>query len=328
MSDNISTGMLGVKSAVVGFVSQVYKLFSSGILCVVVFCILTVEAYPADVVVVQSSALQPYQQAVDGFLDDFQREQQTSRSKRAVEFQIERILIQPGLSDDGWRKKIRKQRPEIVVAVGSHALRIASGVEDVPVVYAMVPRPEDIVGNSKRYSGISMIVPPLNSLKKLHKFYPHVQKIAILYNPEYSRAYLQQAREAALLLGYQLVELQVNSPQEVPQLLFNFKEPVETLWMIADPHVVTSTTAESFVDYSIRNRVLLMTFAKKYLKMGATFAVVSDSGEMGRNASQLALNILRQHHGPEPQVHAPVAFHVFENNEILRKLALLKKATK
>ncbi len=299
--------------------------------CVVLFSVLlplvllfVTPLSAAEILVVQSDNLKPYQQAVAGILETLNPAMNTHGPKSLLEFHVERVVLDREIEDKVWLQVVQEKRPTVIIAVGTRALKIAQNLENQPIVYLMVPRPEELVGGRKTVTGISMVVPPGKTLMKLHRYFPYVRRVAVLYHPEYSNIFIQEARSVADLLRYDLIEVPVHSAKDVPKILYGFNEKVEAMWMIPDPHVVARSTVQAFIDFSIKKRTLLLTFAEKYLEMGATFAVVSDNVSMGRDAAHLAMEAFHGSQAPQRSPQNPVAFHVFKNEKMLTQIAFLK----
>jgi putative ABC transport system substrate-binding protein len=62
--------------------------------------------------------------------------------------------------------------------------------------------------------------------------------------------------------------------------------------MLPDQTVVTPQTLDHIFFFSLENRLPIITFAEKYLKLGAVLSVSFDPTDMGKQAGELALTIL------------------------------------
>lgn len=283
-------------------------------------------ACAADIVIVQSGSILPYKEAAEGINSILQRPQPNASGPKNLGVHLESILLDTTLDDSSWQRKIEKLRPSVIIAVGTRALRIAAGTERIPLVYLITPRPDKIIGKRGNTAGVPMVVPPRASLQKLHTHFPQIKKLTVLYHPGYSSAFMEKARQAADLYRYTLQEIKVESLQDVPRILSSLGPEAEALWMIPDPNVVSSETTPAFLDCSFRNNIVLISFAKKYLEMGAALAIVPDSYRMGRHAGRMALNFLDKRGVPGSKPSPSMAFQLLKNHEVLTKMAGLRKS--
>jgi putative ABC transport system substrate-binding protein len=271
----------------------------------------------------QSGDLQPYHEAAEGVLASLNIPGNRQGPKALVPFTIERMLLSTDANDDGWRQVLRQRRPLAIVAIGKRALELAIQLPDVPIVHVMVPGAEQIIGLRENVHGISMVVPAAITLERLQIHYPRVHRIVVLYHPVYSEKFIHEADAAARQLGFELVAIPTESPKEVDRLLNSVQGNVQALWMIADPNVLNAQTSQTFLDYSIKRRVLLLTFAEKYLKTGATFGVAADTSAMGRQAGRMAVELLEGKGEPPGAAINSIAYRVFKNVELLDRIANL-----
>lgn len=281
------------------------------------------QALADQILIVQSSQLQPYHEAAEGVLAALNPAAGHQGPKALLPFTVDKVLLDSMVDDEAWRQGFVKFRPSVIVAVGKKAFEQAVKLPDVPVVHVMVPGGEQLASGRERVSGVSMIVPAETVLSRLRNHHPHIRRIVVLYHPVYSAKFIVDARDAAGRLGFELVALPTSSPQEVPQLLNSLQEKVQALWMIPDPNVLSSETMQTFLDYSLKKRIVLLTFAEKYLKSGATFGVAVDNSEMGREAGRMALHILTGHDFVPRKPKNEVAYRVFQNTDLIERMAAL-----
>lgn len=290
---------------------------------ILLFLGIAAPASANELLIVQSSELQPYHQAAEGVLAALYPIASRGGPKALLPFTVDKVVLDTTTDDEDWPQRLMKYCPSVIVAIGKSALEQTLKLQGVAVVHVMVPGGEQIAGRRENVSGVSMIVPAETVLASLRTHHPHIRRIVVLYHPEYSATFIADARDAALRLGFELVALPTFAPQEVARLLNSVQEKVQALWMIPDPHVLSNETIQTFLDYSLKKRIVLLTFAEKYLKSGATFGVAVDNTEMGREAGRMALNILEgkdiSPRGPTSQV----AYRVFQNTDLIERMAAL-----
>jgi putative tryptophan/tyrosine transport system substrate-binding protein len=294
------------------------------ILVVHLMCLsLVVPASANELLILQSGDLQPYHEAAEGVLASLNIPGNRQGPKALLAFTVDTMVLNTDTDDDGWWQILKQRRPRTIVAIGKRALELAVQLPDVPIIHVMVPGAEQIIGLRENVRGISMVISPAIILESLQIHYPSVHRIVVLYHPVYSDKFIREAEAAARQLGFELVAIPTESPQEVDRLLNSVQTKVQALWMIADPNVLNAQTIQTFLDYSIQRRVLLLTFAEKYLKTGATFAVAADTTEMGRQAGRMVVELLEGKEDLPGAPKNPTAYRVFKNVELLDRIANL-----
>jgi putative tryptophan/tyrosine transport system substrate-binding protein len=274
-----------------------------------------------ELLIVQSSGLQPYHEAAEGVFAALDPTAVRQGPKALLPFTVDKVVLDEATDDKTWQQLLSSRRPSVIVAVGKKALELAVKQHDPPVVHVMVPGADQVIGDRRNVSGVSMVVPAEIVLARLRSHHPHIRRIVVLYHPGYSTKFIAGARDAALRQGFELVALPTSAPTEVPRLLNSVTEKVQAVWMIPDPNVLNRETTQIFLDYSLKKRIVLLTFAEKYLKAGATFGVAVDNSEMGREAGRLALHLIEgKNVSPcEPTKH--MAYRVFQNTDLLERMA-------
>ena len=231
-----------------------------------------------DVVVIQSFRVKPYEEALNGFSSVSQ-----SKIKRLVISELKGVDIQ---------KKIKQANPSLVLAIGMEALSLAKTIKDIPVVYLMVLNPRSILSAEKNVTGVSMYIPPDKHLAALLETLPGTQTIGFLYNPVRSGRFVEEARKQAAKMQVQLIATEIHDPKQAPSLALEMKDRIDVFWMLPDLTVITPETVEFLLLFSFENKIPLFTFSEKYVEMGAFLSMDIDAFDMGRQAGEMAVEIL------------------------------------
>lgn len=296
------------------------------LLVLAVLLILSRGVVPAsadELLILQSGGLQPYAEAAVGVSTALSSMSNWRGPKALLPFTVDKMVLDSETDDASLRDTLMQRQLSAVVAIGKRALTLALQLPGVPVIHVMVPGAEQIIGARENVSGISMTIPAVVTLSKLQIHYPRVHRIAVLYHPVYSGKFVREAEDAASQLGLELVAIPTSSPAEVDQLLNALHEKVEALWMIPDPNVLSEQTVQTFLDFSIKKRILLLTFAEKYLKTGATFGVAANNTEMGRAAGRMVVDLLEGKNRTLGASRSLVTYRIFKNSELLDRIATL-----
>ena len=165
-------------------------------------------------------------------------------------------------------------------------------MDKVPIVYVMVLDPDSVISGNRRVTGVRMEVPPQLQFEKIRAALPHTAAIGTLYDPSQTGSVVQTAHTVARNLNLRFLAEPVAAPQQVPSALANLEGKIDALWMLPDITVLTAQTVEFIMLFSLQHQVPVVTFSEKYLDTGAFMAISWDAVDMGRQAGELANDIL------------------------------------
>jgi putative ABC transport system substrate-binding protein len=231
-----------------------------------------------DVLVVQNYRAKPYTEALQGF-------------KSACRAKTGELILSETNGEDVL-EEIRRRKPDLILTIGMDALLQAKKIKGIPILYLMVLHPETALKGEMDITGVSMVLPPEKQLSLLHRFLPGVKKIGMVYCPKNTGHLVARASHAAARMGLEVKALGTRRPEDFPELLKSLKGNVDAYWMLPDSMVITPETVEYLLLFSIRNRVPIITFSEKYLKMGALMSLEVNSFKMGKQAGEMAVKIL------------------------------------
>jgi putative ABC transport system substrate-binding protein len=189
-------------------------------------------------------------------------------------------------------KLAQKERPELILAIGSESLNKVKRIKDIPVIYLMVLHPDKITGGGKNFVGVNMNIPPEKYLALMEKLNLHRFKIGIFYDPAKSGNFVRNIRQTAGSRGMEITAREVRHPNEVKELLSKMKGSFDLFWMLPDTTVVTPETVESLFLFSQQNSIPIISFAGKYVETGALASLDIDGFDLGIQAGEMANRIL------------------------------------
>lgn len=227
-----------------------------------------------DVLIVQNYRTKPYSEVIRGF--------KATSSSRTSEMVLSEI------NGAGALREIRKQRPDLILAIGVDSLLTVKKINEIPIIYCMVLNPETVLGDEKNITGISMNIPPEKHLSTLMKALPHLKKIGLVYNPRKTGSIVDKIYSAAENMGIRLTALKAEKAKDLPRLLENLPEGLDAYWMLPDSTFTAPEAVEALIYYSMRSRVPIFTFSEKYLRMGAFMSLDLDAFELGKQAGELS----------------------------------------
>jgi putative ABC transport system substrate-binding protein len=149
-----------------------------------------------------------------------------------------------------------------------------------------------------------------------------VKRVGLLYDPSKTGFFVKKALYSSEKLGIKLIVKEVHSPKDVPSMLDSMKDGIDAFWMLPDTTVVTPETVEYLLLFSLENKIPVLTFSDKYLDLGAMISVSIDAFDIGRQAGEMAKEILS---GSDiknlPRVHAQKAVLTL-NLKVAKKLGI------
>ena len=235
-------------------------------------------ASAAEIVVVQSLDIKPYNDALRGF-------------QTACNCDVKRFVVSE-MEEIDTIKKINEVNPDIIIAIGVDALKRVKRIKNIPVVYLMILNPQTVISSEDNIAGISMNIAPEKQMSVLQQALPGVKRIGLLYNPGKTGYFVKRAQVAAIKLGIELVAMETHSSKDVPALLKNMKGKIENFWMLPDVTVVTPETVEFLLLFSFENNIPVITFSDKYVEMGALMSLSIDADDIGKQAWEIVEKVL------------------------------------
>lgn len=236
-------------------------------------------AAETGIMAILSADIPQYRQALDGFQAAVQGEGVPVR---------ERNLETQG-RDDIIRQMGRPDRPRLVYAVGPEAAKLArEEVKDTPVVLAMVLRPLA----APNVAWVTLDIPVRVKLEKIRSILPGATRIGVVYSGASAPLYREVVR-GCKELGLQAVGREVNSGNEFPQAFKEIAARIDLFLMLPDTKVFFAKSIEYLLVEGMRQRLPVVGLAASYTRAGALLSFEADYTDMGRQAGEIALRIMR-----------------------------------
>jgi len=216
------------------------------------------------VAVVMSRPIPPYKAALDGF-------------KKELDCSTSIFNLQKKTSDDEVANAIKGEKPQLILAIGSKALKLSKKhLKDIPVIFTMVLVPGKVPPNM---TGVSMMLPAKAHLEALKLVAPKVKSVGIVYNPKRSEARVMEFKKAAKPLGMNVVAITAKSKKDAFSSIKLLGGRVDSLWMIMDQDVVANFNL--LLSVAVKEKIPLATFSYKYVEMGALLALAPQFEALG-----------------------------------------------
>ena len=220
-------------------------------------------ASATDVVILKSSDIAAYNQAISGF-------------KAALPNDV--VLAEYDLQGDLEKgrklaRKIRAADPALVFAVGLKAAKAAQlEIVDIPVVYAMVLDPAKYGLNAPNMTGVLMEIPMERQLIMIKSLLPRLKHVGTLYDPSKTATLIEDARRLLKSNGTELVPI-----------------------LVPDSTVLTDESLRFILNTALEERVPVVGFSREFARSGALLCLSVNYGDIGRQAGQLTRKILDGH---------------------------------
>lgn len=195
---------------------------------------------------------------------------------------------------------LKSKNHKLIYTIGTESTKLVKErVTDIPVVFSMVLKVTEVNSvtgtgfSGTNMTGVSLDISIRQQLEILKKIMPKMVRIGIIYNPNNSYPAVEEAKQLQEEFKVNIKTGKVNVPTEVPKILNEMGGTIDLLWLIPDVAVCTKDTLPYIINYSLNNRIPVMAFAESLVKAGALFSYVYDCEDVGRQAGELAIRILR-----------------------------------
>ena len=258
----------------------------------IIFFVLADIAQGNEIVVLKGSQNNLNDHIQKEFIQAFSRYSPSSGFKKIQPHQIQEIIVS-GENIKKIPQQIQFTRPDLILALGTRALEAALTVPDLPIVHLLVISPEAIVGARPLVSGIGLIPSPLEQLEEIQRRLPEVSRIGLVYDPRQSAGFIESLSRIDSEMEFTF--LVAHKSSDVQGLIRSLNGKVDLLWMLPDITVTNQKTLQSYLQFSISNKVPLLTFSEKLLNHGATLAITFDIDQVAHRAALLAIEMLSQY---------------------------------
>ncbi len=222
----------------------------------------------------------------------------------------------------------RANLPEVVLALGSEALRTASRMrEDAPIVTLLIPRESferlrdeaRATGHHRPVTGVYLDQPWSRQIALVRLIAPERRRIGVLSTSSFvpQVSVLERiAKEQKATIIHELVE----SPQALHVDLMRIIGGADVLLAVPDARVYSASTIQHILLTTFRARLPLIGFSPAYVQAGALAAVYSTPTQMAREAAAMVRRLLAGQAPPGGEY--PRAFTVTVNRAVARSLDL------
>lgn len=266
------------------------------------------------VFVVKSKNLASYNLAVEGF-----------RHRASSEWTIVEYDLQGALENtEKLVKRLKKEKPDLVVAVGAKALTaLVQSKVSRPMVFCMVMNPAAHDMSSCDVTGVSLAISRQEQIEVLKELKPEIKKVGVLLRKSSSPDLLDEANKVAAKNKVKIIPIEIENEKQIPHKLRPVLGKVDALCMLDDAFIHSKETLEYVVLKSIENNLPFMAVSRVFVKEGALLSLSPSFFGNGQQAAEVADKILT---GGIKARSIPVSVHkkpeLAVNLKIARKMHL------
>lgn len=270
-------------------------------------------------VVIKSQNLSAYNKVIEGFEAECIQNNITIKS----------IYDLKGKMKNGQKtiRKIRKEDPDIILTIGVLATTIAKEkVKDIPIVFCMVINHARFQLAGAGITGIATEISIEEQLKGYQTILGQFKDLGVIYDPSKTGNIIESAETKVKDIGVNLIKYEINSSKMVSEALEKLIGRIDALWLLPDSTVVTRKSFDLIKFTTLENKIPLLCTSDVFVKAGALAAVFSDYKCVGRQAAQLAGEILERPSPDSLGIVNPDIFRLAINTDTAERLGLKLEA--
>ncbi len=116
--------------------------------------------------------------------------------------------------------------------------------------------------------------------------------MGVIYNAK-EKDWLKEIEATANRMNLEIVAKPINSAADVPRAVEEVAKEADCLWAQVDPLIYNAQSSQYILLTLLRNKIPFMAFSSQYVKAGALLALECDYKDIGRQAGEIAVKILR-----------------------------------
>jgi len=266
------------------------------------------ERRDAAIVIVTSSAVEAFEEAVRGI-------------QHALGPAAKVAIVDLASKSGDLANQIGGKDVRLLITVGNNALESAAQSGTAPILATMLLR-ADLAGFHPRpvAGAVALDVPLGDILSRVANILPGKTRGAIIRNPEGSTLSQAALIGQAKALGVSLKVLDCPRPEKLLQLFLSLRGEVDFVICPPDGTLFNSTTVRPLILASLDNRLPVVGFSESFVRSGAVAAVYPDYYDIGSQAGELARKYLAG--AGLPANDGPRKLKVATNPRVARLLGL------
>jgi len=213
------------------------------------------------------------------------------------------------------------RRFSVLVAVGPEALRFLHGLgTDVPLVYAMVLNPGNVVGSAAPdfFCGVTLNLSAATQIFSIRRHFPDLNRLGVLFDPVNNQDWFDQAADVGRASGIELIPLRVHQVRGRVVLPADFQR-AEAILFIPDRSIISQTVIRHVIKEAALHGIPIVGYNQFFHDAGAALSIVVDYRGVGGQVARQVEHLLA---GKRCEGELPPAFAVHINGPVWKALGI------
>jgi putative ABC transport system substrate-binding protein len=275
-------------------------------------CFLFTYSSAAEIAVVKSKDIEPYNAAISGF----KKVVRDKVSENDMDGDIKKGIA---ITD-----KLKLERPNLVLSLGAEASYIVTqNIKTIPIVFSMVSNPSRYnIGNSNT-TGVRLDIPIKTQLHLYKEILPDAKRIGIIYSDENTKRLIDEAKIITAGFDMEIVSIWIKDIRGLPEALEDIISKIDSLWLLFDPVVTSSQriVQEVIIFKALQKKIPVVGFNKWSVTAGSLYCLYSEYEDIGRQTGEIAGRILRGENPSSIPMESPRDVKILFNNKVLDRVA-------
>jgi len=271
-----------------------------------------ITALSAEVIIIKSSDIIPYQKAIEGFkrrfsqgvFQEYSINEDIDKGKSILEYALKKggdLILAVG--------------PEAAYLVGIHS-------SSVPKVFTMVLNPEKLLDDTILYHGVSLNLPIGFQLERIKMAFPKRRRVGILYTQEQNQKIVDSISRKAVDSDLHIVSLPIASQKDIPRVFNSPQFNVDILWIIPDRTIGSEKIIKYLIKRMLLKKIPVVGFNEWFTDNGAILSFYLDDQEIGEQTAELAQKLLLKGNSLTSVIHEPLIVRTIVNLKVAGKLGI------
>ncbi len=299
------------------------RLWRSWLAALLLFLIPVAQAEPGRVLVLLSHTGGIYMDLLQGLERQLQRHKLSNRID---------LRIEPMPHDDRQLTALFEPPPELVIAVGLHAVTHAlHSAPSLPILSLLIS--EDsynalLAGTSAptpvtaARSAIYLDQPLPRQLDLLQLILPKVERVAALASTPSAVSRLGELDALCAQRGLQLATQSVDAGSNPIKAMLPLLEKSQALLALPDPGVYNGDNLRAILLTTYHSRIPLLGFSQAYVRAGALAAVHSTPQQIGQQTGDWLAELVRNRNWQPGPPRYPAYYSVSVNRQVAQTLGI------
>jgi putative tryptophan/tyrosine transport system substrate-binding protein len=262
------------------------------------------------ILVVTSSAVLAYRDALDGFTE----------AMEAGPSELFTVDLSDGEQQKRLPALIAGMKPRVVIAIGSQAAELLASAPAAVIATMILDSDRRAASGGNLLATVSLEVSFATVLVEVKHVVPGTTRVGILRDPARGGPSQAELGAQAKRQGFTLEFANSRGPQDLLESFVSLSDRVDFVWCPPDSSLFNPTTVQPLVMASLRHRLPIIGFSESFVRAGAAVGVYPDFRDIGAQTAALTQRVLASQ--PAAPRETPRTVKVAVNQRIMRLFGL------